>query len=302
MQKLPVYLYTNIYKVILDLDNSRGVNNVMYQRNLIFQKGLKNQVQLQFKNSDQKPVDISSGTFFFKMFGEDNVMPFNPKQIAVLDDGATTSTRGLALLTLTESDLQDIPAQNFNFSIVSLDSEGSYTPTYANTYYGMKGVAEIRDDVEPHLTPSVENSTFENFRDSPVDRTGQVQHQWWSFHSGNMEANPAFNTNNGLQTLAFYLNNFKGHIDVYGTLQNSPSGAGNNNELYALLASINISTKTTGVKYKNVNGNFTNIKVKYIPDADVTGQNWYGAAYPGNPTPNVPYWPNGKVDKVLLRS
>jgi hypothetical protein len=302
MQKLPVYLYTNIYHVQLDLDNSRGVNNVMYQRNLTFQKGLKNQVQLQFKNSDQKPVDISSGTFFFKMFGQDHVMPFNPKPITVIDDGVTTSTRGLAVLTLSESDLLDVPAQSFNFSIVSLDDQGSYTPTYANTYYGVNGTADIRDDVEPYLTPSIENPTFEAFRDSPKDRTGQVQHQWWTFHSGNMEANPAFNTNNGLQTLAFYLNNFKGHVDVYGTLQNSPSGTGNNNELYALLTTIDFSTKTSGVRYTNINGNFTNIKVKYIPDGDVSGQNWYGAAYPGNPTPGQPNWPNGKLDKVQLRS
>jgi hypothetical protein len=302
MQKLPVYLYTNIYHVQLDLDNSRGVNNVMYQRNLTFQKGLKNQVQLQFKNSDQKPVDISSGTFFFKMFGDDHVMPFTPKPLTVLDDGVTTSTRGLALLTLSESDLLDTPSQNFNFSIVSLDSQGNYTPTYANTYYGVKGTAEVRDDVEPYLTPSIENTTFGAFRDSPKDRTGQIQLQWWSFHSGNMEANPAFNTNNGLQTLALYLDNFKGHIDVYGTLQNSPSGSGNNNELYALLTSINLSTKTSGVRYANISGNFTNIKIKFIPDGDAQGQNWYGVGYPGNPTPGVANWPNGKLDKVLLRS
>jgi hypothetical protein len=302
MQKLPVYLYTNIYHVQLDLDNSRGVNNVMYQRNLTFQKGLKNQVQLQFKNSDQKPVDISSGTFFFKMFGDDHVMPFTPKPLTVLDDGVTTSTRGLALLTLSESDLLDTPSQNFNFSIVSLDSQGNYTPTYANTYYGVKGTAEVRDDVEPYLTPSIENTTFGAFRDSPKDRAGQIQLQWWSFHSGNMEANPAFNTNNGLQTLALYLDNFKGHIDVYGTLQNSPSGSGNNNELYALLTSINLSTKTSGVRYANISGNFTNIKIKFIPDGDDQGQNWYGVGYPGNPTPGVANWPNGKLDKVLLRS
>jgi hypothetical protein len=117
-----------------------------------------------------------------------------------------------------------------------------------------------------------------------------------------MEANPAFNTNNGLQTLALYLDNFKGHIDVYGTLQNSPSGSGNNNELYALLTSINLSTKTNGVRYVNVSGNFTNIKIKFIPDGDAQGQNWYGVGYPGNPTPGVANWPNGKLDKVLLRS
>lgn len=302
MQKLPVYLYTNRYSVILDLDNSKGVNNIMYQRNLVFQKGLKNKVRIEFKNSDQKPIDISSGTFYFKMFSNDNIMPFQPKQLEVIDDGVTTSTRGVALLTLSESDTLDVPTQSFNFSITSLDSEGSYVPTYANTYYGIRGTAEIRDDVEPYLTPSVENTTFEAFRDSPQDRTGVTQYQWWSFHSANMAANPAFNTNNGLQTLAFYLNNFKGHIDIYATLQNDPAGSGNANEQYALVKTLSYATKTNGVKYTNINGNYTYFKVKFIPDADVTGTNWYGVSAGGNPTPGEQYWPNGKVDKVLFRS
>jgi hypothetical protein len=302
MQKLPVYLYTNRYSVILDLDNNRGVNNVMYQRNLIFQKGLKNKVQIQFKNSDQKPVDVSSGTFYFKMFTDDNIMPFQPKQLTVIDDGVTTSTRGLAVLTLSESDTLDVPAQNFNFSITSLDSEGNYNPTYANTYYGVSGTAEIRDDAEPYLTPSVETTTFEPYRDSPKDRTGVVQYNWWSFHSVNLGANPAFNTNIGLQTISYYLTNFKGRVEIYATLQNDPSGIGNANEQFALLMSIPYATNTTGVKYTNISGNYTYFKVKYIPDADNTGINWYGSAAGNNPTPGVPFWPNGKVDKIQFRS
>jgi hypothetical protein len=301
MQKLPIYLYTNSYSVTLDLDNSRGVNNVMYQRNLIFQKGLKNKVQIQFKNSDQKPVGISTGTYYFRMFDHDNVMPFQPKLLEVIDDGATTSTRGLALLTLTESDTLDLAPKQYSFSIAALGADGSYLPTYSNTYYGVEGIAEIRNDVQPFLTEPVSVTDFNWYRDNPIDRTGQVQFQWWTFSSGKIEANPAFNSNNGLQTLAFYLNKFKGHIDVYGTLQNDPSGMGNSNEQYALVKTIKYDRAITGVDYLNFTGNFTNLKVKYIPDGDVNGLNWYGAAVPGNPVPNQPYWPNGKVDKVLYR-
>jgi len=302
MQKLPVYLYTNIYQVVLDLDNSRGVNNIMYQRNLIFQKGLKNKVQIQFKNSDQKPVDVSTGTFFFRMFSADNVMPFEPKQLEIIDDGVTTSTRGLAVLTLTESDTMDVMPQTYTFNISALDAEGSYTPAYSNTYYGMAGTAEIRDDVQPFLTESLAVTEFGWYRDQPKDRQGISQLNWWSFSGPSMLANPAFNSNNGLQTLQFYLNNFKGHVDVYGTLQNNPSGQGNANETYALIQTINYDKNFTGVDYVNVIGNYTNLKVKYVPDGDTLGVNWYGASIPGNPTPNQPYWPNGKIDKILFRS
>ena len=47
MLSLPIYLYPNIYPVILDLDPTvRGVNRVMYQRDLKIQKGVKNKVQI----------------------------------------------------------------------------------------------------------------------------------------------------------------------------------------------------------------------------------------------------------------
>ena len=302
MQKLPIYLYTNSYAITLDLDNSRGVNNVMYQRNLIFQKGLKNKVQIQFKNSDQKPVPISSGTFFFRMFDHDNIMPFQPKELAVIDDGVTTSTRGLAVLTLDESDTMDLAPKTYTFSVTALGADGSYVPTYSNTYYGVNGTAEIREDVEPFLTESFSTDAFNWYRDSPLDRQGIAQFNWWTFSSGTIEANPAFNSNNGLQTFAFYLTKFKGHIDIYGTLEDTPSGQGNANESYALLQSIPYNRSFTGVDYVNLNGNYTNFKVKYIPDGDALGANWYGASVPGNPTPGQPYWPNGKLDKVLFRS
>jgi hypothetical protein len=302
MQKLPVYLYTNSYSITLDLDNSRGVNNVMYQRNIIFQKGLKNKVQIQFKNSDQKPVSISSGTFFFRMFDNNNVMPFQPKQLEVLDDGVTTSTRGLALLTLGEGDTVDVTPKKYTFSITALDTDGSYVPTYANTYYGVNGTAEIREDVEPFLTESFLTDAFNWYRDTPLDRQGMPQMNWWTFSSGTIEVNPALNTNVGLHTFAFYLTNFKGHIDVYGTLENTPSGQGNGNESYALLESIPYSKNFTGVDYLNISGNYTNFKVKYVPDADGSGANWYGAGVPGNPITGQQYWPNGKIDKILFRS
>ena len=74
MQFLPVYLYQNNISVILDLDPTvQGVNQVMYQRDLKIQKGIKNEVRIQFKNSDQKRVPVSNTqTFVFSMFDTTN--------------------------------------------------------------------------------------------------------------------------------------------------------------------------------------------------------------------------------------
>jgi hypothetical protein len=94
MLSLPVYLYPNVYDVILDLDTTvSGVNQVMYQRDLTIQKGVKNKIQIQFKNSDQKRVAISSsGTFVFSMFDAINQRLLLEKTINILDDTVVANT------------------------------------------------------------------------------------------------------------------------------------------------------------------------------------------------------------------
>jgi hypothetical protein len=88
MQSLPVYLYPNSLDVILDLDPTvRGVNQVMYQRDLKIQKGIKNKVRIQFKNSDQKPVPIANAsTFVFNMFDSASQELVLQKPLTILDD------------------------------------------------------------------------------------------------------------------------------------------------------------------------------------------------------------------------
>jgi hypothetical protein len=161
MQNLPIYLYNNGLDVILDLDpTTLGVNQVMYQRDLKIQKGIKNKVRVQFKNSDQKRIPIdSTGTYVFSMFDATNQRLLIEKNLNVLDQG-TTSTRGLAELTLTESDTMDLDVSNYQFTVKYRDADGTYLPTYANTYYGVAGQIKLAQDAYPVLQPSQEVASF----------------------------------------------------------------------------------------------------------------------------------------------
>lgn len=88
MQSLPIYLYPNTLEVILDLDpDVLGVNRVMYQRDLKIQKGVKNKVNIQFKNSDQKRLPIlNTSTYVFNMFDPSSQTLVLQKQLQILDD------------------------------------------------------------------------------------------------------------------------------------------------------------------------------------------------------------------------
>lgn len=278
MQNLPVYLYPNSLDVLLDLDSSvRGVYQIMYQRDLKIQKGIKNQVRIQFKNSDQKRITISNTqTFVFSMFDSINQRSIIEKQLEVLDTN-TTSTRGLALLTLTESDTIDLNKTSYNYSIRIQDTDGDYLPTYTNTYYGMAGTLYVTEEVFPTLQPS---QSIVSFTKSFNGETQKYEHK-----SGNIYAYPEYNGNTALHTMAFYLSNYKGTVYIQATLYDSPASFGR----YTTLITKNYDDYN-GVDFINFNGVYSYVRVMHVPATAPAESDNDNPAYYGN------------FDKVLYRS
>ena len=253
MQNLPIYLYSNTLDVILDLDVTiRGVNQVMYQRDLKIQKGIKNKVRIQFKNSDQKRININNtATYVFSMFDAINQRLLLQKNLDVIDDGSTLNLRGVAELTLTESDTIDLDKSSYQYSVTYQDpTDGTSLPAYVNTYYGMAGTVILNEDIYPTLQPSQEIVSFLK----TFDGTRYIH------PSGNIYAYPEYNSNSALHTVALYMTQFRGEVIIEGTLSNTPAGFNR----YAA-----IDTKTysgfSGVDYINFNGIFSYIKITYIP-------------------------------------
>ncbi len=372
MQKLPVYLYSNLLTVQLDLDDyEKRTNNVMYQRELKLQRGMKNKVQIQFMNSDQKRVrvlastetvgtatsasnvlvvsdasnvqlgmsvnsdnvsagtyisaidsntltlsnldplydadldqflspittDINSGTsitfnhnFVFSMFDAEQNRMVVQKTLEVIDDGVTTATRGIALLSLSDNDTRELHNSYYKFSVTLADSDGERLPAYSNTYYSIDGTARLAGDLVPVLNAGIETTSFKYFANRDVEPNR------YEFYSGNLRANPEASQ---LTTVAMYFTNYTGTVEVQATLDNAPSNFGN----YATLET-KTYTNFTGVDYANAEGTWSDVRVKWYPDnSDLPGLlNFYSPEMPGNPTPGTAYYPNGKIDKLIVRS
>jgi hypothetical protein len=249
----------------------------MYQRDLTIQKGIKNQIKIQFKNSDQKRVSISTSTIFvFSMFDALNQRMVIEKPLEVLAE--TTGTKGLALLTLNESDTLDLDKSSYTYSVKMLDSDGSYTPAYANTYYGMNGTIHLNTDIFPVLKDS---TIITSFNPTYNSSTHLYEHK-----SGNIYASPEYNGNSALHTAAAYMTAYKGSVLIQGTLDNTPT----DDRSYDTIET-RVYTGFTGVDYFNFNGVFTYIRIVYIP----------AAGPPPNISNNVPAF-FGSLDKVLYRS
>lgn len=279
MQSLPVYLYPNTYSVILDLDPLvTGVNRIMYQHDLKLQRGVRNSVRIQFKNSDQKRISVATtGTYIFNMFDIATQQLVVQKTLDILDNSITTSTRGLAQLTLTEGDTINLNKSSYNFSITYQDdTTGEMNPTYANTYYGMMGTAYLDNAAYPVLKPSQQITSF-----LPVFNDDE---QLYEYISGDVYAYPELNNTDALHTAVVYLTNYRGTFQILGTLSNSPVL-----DDYTVLEELTFEN-STGPTAQNFNGIYTYVKFKFIPDVA-----------PGESTNDNPEY-YGAFDKVLYRS
>jgi hypothetical protein len=277
MQNLPIYLYANKLDVTLDLDATvKGVNRIMYQHDLKIQKGIKNKVRIQFKNSDQKRIQIhNTQTFIFSVYDAVNKQLILEKELEVLD--VSTATRGLALLTLNESDTMDLINTSYSFSVKLEDTDGTYLPTYSNTYYGVAGTLNLMQDVYPVLQDSTEISTFNITYNDTIQK--------YEHKSGNIYAQPEYNGNTALHTMALYMTGYRGTVYVQGTLDNSPESSGNYSTIQQLTY-----TGFTGIDPINFNGVYTYVRIIHIPDT--------APAESINDNSNF----FGSFDKVLYRS
>jgi hypothetical protein len=278
MLKVPVYLYNNTLDIILDTDQNNRINNIMYQRNVSLQRGLKNTIQLQFKNSDQKLLDVSNETFVFSMFDDTNQRLLLEKPVEILDDGTSRNLRGLASVTLNERDTMGLESVYYRFSVKRQSESGSFEPAYANTYYGVGGTIQLLHDLEPILRPTTTVSQFQQYYNA--DFPAQ-QYEWLS---GNLRANPEFAGVNALHTCAIYMTKYRGLVQIEATLENNPTSFGN----YAIVTSRNY-TQFSGIDYINFSGVFSYIRVRYIPNKS-----------PENSDNNDPNY-SGSVDKIMYR-
>lgn len=275
MQKLPIYLYPNILEVILDVNNEKGNFTDMYQRDIVIQKGVKTDIQLQFKNSDQKDINISSSTFVMLVVDPQDRQARIQKAVTLIDDGVTRSKRGLGTVTFLESDTINLESKIYSFAVLKQEQTG-LSATYSNTYYSTVGRLELREDIYPMSKPSQKTTVFQSYMPNDV----------YSFVSDYFYADPQLQNGRAIHTIAVYSRDFTGKLYVDATLDTTPSTYGNFDT---------VKTKQlnsyTGITYLNFYGIFSRVRLRF--EKDLSDQDAESL--------NPPVLPS-KIDKILYRS
>lgn len=204
MQTILGYLYDNIIVVQLVDDASLFERNeVVYARGVKIFKGVDNYIQLQFKNQDQKPVDMTNRSIEFFLLDQKTRSAHIKRDGEIID-----ATNGYVRVTLTESELNNLVSKLYTYSVKVTDADLTTHVIYSDDAYNAGGTVELQDKVYPQFKESV----------TPV---------LGPYLAGNVAVTNAvsgqnnINSNDALHTAQFYFTDFTGDIEVQGSMLNS---------------------------------------------------------------------------------
>jgi hypothetical protein len=261
MQTVQRYLINNL--VIAYVSGYHGRNSKVYDRRLTLHRGVSNPITFTFKNEDQKAQDVSAKTVASGNYYELNVVDSESKKsvmlkdLTILDDGSTVSTKGTASCTITEGDLLPLDAKFYTFAVREVKTDGSREVTYADTSYAAAGTIELLDGAYPEFVSSTSITNFTVTADSKS----------LAKLSSTVDARPGINNNKALHSIAVYTKNFAGTFKVQGTMVSNPSAP---TDWFDVTLDGN-ALSLTGVTTYNFYGVYHNVRFTWNNNAGNTG-------------------------------
>jgi len=254
MQLISVYLYPNkvdVYTNYLAAWKTERYRRV-YNRNLKLFRGADNRIDIQIRNSDEKPFDISSYDDF-----KFNLVNKETKELILTKDCSVQSlATGKIYVVLTETELTDIEPGFYQYSVIGQirsDSDAtlvtSRTPFYIDAQYGSFATVEIFGDVFGEPIDSVKVDEFSQFR---VSNASQEKYLLSSI----IDARPQLSTPQSLHTFQFYFTNYTGNVIIQG----SQSDGGDPH----IWVDLNTDTYTnqSNPAYKNIVGKYNWFRIR----------------------------------------
>lgn len=123
-----------------------------YAKPLTLNKGVDNQIQFQFLNQEQKPIDITNKEITCRLISYDGSQILLQKALTL-----QLPATGIAALILSAADIEDIAAQKAHYSLEIPVGSFDY-PVFVDQDAGARGVMNIVNSILPAFIPSSEIS------------------------------------------------------------------------------------------------------------------------------------------------
>ena len=124
----------------------------VYAKPLTLHKGVDNQIQFQFLNQEQKPVDITGKEITCRIINNEGTEVLLRKALTL-----QLPATGIAALMVNAAEIEDIDAQQAHYSLEIPVGEFDY-PVFVDQNAGARGDMNIVNSILPSFVPSIEVS------------------------------------------------------------------------------------------------------------------------------------------------
>jgi hypothetical protein len=203
-----VFYYTQRQIVVLLTGFSPRKYMPVYAKPLTLHKGVDNQIQFQFLNQEQKPVDITGKEITCRIISYDGTTTLIQKALTL-----QLAATGIAALYLGPADLENIVAQKAYYSL-EIPVGAFDFPVFVDQNAGARGDMNIVNSVLPSFIPSAEISIptgqpFPNLANANLQMSNV---------NGYTYTTSVFETNdNPVLTIQVNYNEFYGNVIVQGS-------------------------------------------------------------------------------------
>lgn len=220
----------------------------VYAKPLTLHKGVDNQIQFQFLNQDQKPVDITGKSITCRILNYQGNELLIQKALTL-----QVPLTGIAALILNPADLENIVPQKCYYTLEIPVGDFDF-PVFVDSNAGARGDINIVNSVLPSFVPSYEVTipTTQSFPNVQVDMYANSNSQ--TYYSSVVETN-----DNPVLTLQARYEEFTGNVAILGSTIVD-------NDWYIIDADVNLANVTETRGYV-VKGFHPYIKMQFVSNA-----------------------------------
>lgn len=205
MYSTSVYVYTQRQIVVTLSGNSPRKYMPQYAKTLTLHKGVDNQLQFQFLNQQQKPVDITGKSITCRIINYNGGAILLSKALNL-----QYALTGIATLDLNAADIENIPPQMCYYSLEIPSGSFNY-PVFVDQNAGGRGDLNIVNSILPAFVPS-SNVTIPTGQAFPNLASNVVTPLVYHTSVINTEDNP-------ILTIQARYEEFNGNVVIEGSCQ-----------------------------------------------------------------------------------
>lgn len=253
MQQITTYLYNDSIPIQIVTDATITTRNrTVYTRAIKIYRGIDNQVKLQFKNQDQKAVNMTGKTATLHILNDNDGSVWFSRDASVVD-----AVKGIYTVPIYETDLLDLDDEYYNYSVnIEDDTTGDRTLAYADDNYTVRGEIHLLSGHFPQFHPSTVVALNNLYTATPYSPN--------SINTTSIVAGDATTSRkNSLHTTQFYFTptGFSGTITVEATLDSVADFINGN---WFTVQTLNF-TNQIATTYTNWTGIHNFVRFKIVP-------------------------------------